>query len=425
MLSFVFSPEIQARIVSGVYEIVRNNATGQLIGLARDKATGRFVGHAINAVVQNSPVSALIAPTQFMQMWQTHRGFQAVLGQLNAIQSSLGVLQATTAVIGVGTVAGVAISAVSLWQTLKLREDVKQLKLEVKNGFLDLKQALKYQGIEIIQHIDEVAQDLKFEQHRLELIKAYGYFLEAARLMKTAMLIQNLNTRKVELSNVRQTLGEALAIYNNPLLLSETCASGQLRRLECAWAIDQTIALTYQLQNEPDAVKDRLFQIENKIKQDALNVVESCNTSDELDFLFPEFLRIKNHDLAIIESWRNQIDWLHNLSPAEQKLLDSADFSSSQTNIDLTLKQTTNVLAVPSEQLLYEDLKRQSHLDSLSLQLRLLIAPDLRREYEEYISEQAVINEHPILGKSNLQRASDLTIANLFWYFQLRDESEE
>lgn len=48
------------------------------------------------------------------QMYQMHRGFQAV-------QASLGVLQTTTAVIGVGTVAGVALSAVNLWQTLKLR----------------------------------------------------------------------------------------------------------------------------------------------------------------------------------------------------------------------------------------------------------------------------------------------------------------
>lgn len=47
---FQFAPAIQAKIDSGLYEVVRSQATGQLLGLARDKATGQFVGHAVNAV---------------------------------------------------------------------------------------------------------------------------------------------------------------------------------------------------------------------------------------------------------------------------------------------------------------------------------------------------------------------------------------
>lgn len=64
------------------------------------------------------------------------------------MQSTLGVLQASTAVIGVGTAVGVGLAAVNLWQTFKLRKDVKQLRLEVKDGFIDLKVALKDQGSE-------------------------------------------------------------------------------------------------------------------------------------------------------------------------------------------------------------------------------------------------------------------------------------
>ena len=51
-------------------------------------------------------------------------------------------LQATTAFIGVGTVAVGVLSAVNLQQTLKLRKEVGQLRIEVKDGFIDLKQAL-------------------------------------------------------------------------------------------------------------------------------------------------------------------------------------------------------------------------------------------------------------------------------------------
>ncbi len=286
---FIFPPAIQAGLAAGKFVQVISSA-GVPLSIARDAATGRFVGHAVGAVVSNSPLSLLGTAAQMVQthagfqgtygrldviqagvqtlqnsvgilqattavqpilsaaqMYQTHRGFTAVLNNLSAIQASLGVLQATTAVIGVGVAAGVALSAVNFHQTLKLREDVKQLRLEVKSGFIDLKKALKAQGTEIIQRIDEVAQDIKFEQHRLVLIQAYGRFLEATKLMKIAMSCEDMSIRNADLANARQMLAEALADYNNPRLLSETSAAGQLRRLECAWAIEQTIALSYTI----------------------------------------------------------------------------------------------------------------------------------------------------------------------------------
>ena len=147
MLTFVFEPHIQALIDKGVYEIVRNKATGEFLGVVRDKATGQFVKIAIAIVKNSSGVNPLIAPLQFAttvvtsgaQMIQTHKGFQKTYRMLDAIQGSLGVLQASTALIGIGTVAGVALSAVNLHHILKMREDINQLRLEVKDGFIDLK----------------------------------------------------------------------------------------------------------------------------------------------------------------------------------------------------------------------------------------------------------------------------------------------
>ncbi|MFP5271410.1 hypothetical protein [Coleofasciculus sp.] len=419
---FQFPPVIQAGLAAGKYAQVFTSA-GVPIGLARDAATGQFVGHAVS-LLNNSgaALNPLVAVPQMAmsagQMYQMHRGFQAV-------QASLGVLQATTAVIGVGTVATVALSAVNLWQTLKLRQDVKQLKLDVRDGFIDLKKALKDQGTEIIQHIDEVAQDIKFEQHRLVLIQAYGRFLEATRLMKTAMSCQDTSIRNADLANARQTLSEALGDYNNPRLLSETCAAGQLRRHECAWAIDQTIALSYQQQNELAAVSDRLSHLQDKIRQDALTVIERCDTEDELDFLFPELTRIHDHDLVVLESWQNQVDWMQSLPPSEVKLLQSADFSNSDATATPDASADLNVLAEPPEQLLYENLKQKSHPESLLNQLQFMIKPKLRREWETYITQQAAIAGYKTLVPANLEKASNLAVANLYWYFQVRDESEE
>jgi hypothetical protein len=460
---FQFAPAVRAAIEAGKYVQVFTSA-GVPIGMARDAATGQFVAHAIGAVVHNSPLSPLLAASQFVtagaQMVQTHMGFQGVNRRvegvsqqvegvsqqvagvsqqvagvsqqvvgidagLRSLQASVGVLQASTAVIGVGVVAGVALSAVNLYQTMKLREDVKQLRLEVKNGFIDLKKAFKDQGTEIIQRIDEVAQDIKFEQHRLVLIQAYGRFLEATKLMKIAMSCEDASIRNGDLANARQMLAEALADYNNPRLLSETSAAGQLRRLECAWAIDQTIALSYQLQNEPAAVSHRLSHLQDKIRQDSLSVINHCETEDELDFLFPELTRIHDHDLAVLESWQNHVDWMRSLPPSELKLLQSADFDSSEITANPDTNTDTTALAAPPEQLLYENLKQKSHPASLRDQLVLMMKPSLRQEFASYISQQSAIAGYKTLVPTNLQKASNLAVANLYWYFKVRDESED
>jgi hypothetical protein len=464
---FLFPPAIQAGLAVGKFVQVVSSA-GVPLSIARDAATGQFVGHAVGAVVSNSPLSFLGTAAQMVQthagfqgtyikldgvqaglevlqnsvgllqattavqpilsaaqMYQTHRGFTAVLNNLSNIQASLGMLQATTAVIGVGTVAGIALSAVNLHQTLKLREDVKQLRLEVKDGFIDLKKALKDQGIEIIQRIEEVAQDVEFRHHRTILAQAYGRFLQATNRIKIAMSSDDLSIRDSDLANSRQTLDLALADYNNPRLFSEISAAGQLRRKECAWAIEQTIALTYQLQNQLGTVSQCLSHLQDKIRQDSLTVIERCETENELDFLFPELTRIHDHDLAVLESWQNHVDWMRSLPPSELKLLQSADFDNSEITANPDTNANTTALAAPPEQLLYENLKQKSHPSSLRDQLALMMKPSLRQEFASYISQQSAIAGYKTLVPANLQKASNLAVANLYWYFKVRDESED
>ncbi|MEH1835728.1 MAG: hypothetical protein V7L29_27660 [Nostoc sp.] len=410
---FQFPPGIQAGIDAGKYLQVSSN--GVPLSIARDAVTGQFVGHAIGATVNNSPLSPLVTDYNLIP---SREGLTAVLKGLQTIQTSLGVLQATTALIGVGTIAGVALTAINLHQTMKLRKEVEQMRLEVKNGFIDLKQALKDQGLEIRQIIEQVAQDIKFEQHHIALVRAYGVFIQAMNRFRSAMQLQDFSRRNAEIDGVRGMLFAALADYSNPHLLEETCAAGQLRRLECAWAIEQVIVATYQVQNEVSAVSDRLSHLQDKISQDALTVINRCESHDELDFLFPEIIRIKNHDLAVLDSWQNHVDWIQSLPSSDLKLLSSADFNS------LEIHYSTINLAEPPEQLVYESLTEKSHFYSLRDQLLFIFEPELRREYEFYISEQAVITGYQTLVTSNLQQASDLTVANLYYYFNIRDKSK-
>jgi len=434
-MDYLFSAANQALWAAGKL-VQLTTKDGKLLPILVDPANQKHfveiakgVAGATPLVAANPPVGlAMMAGQMAMsagQAYQNHKGFQAVLGQLNAIQSSLGVLEATTALIGVGTVAGVVLSAVNLHQTLKLREDVKQLRLEVKDGFIDLEKALKNQGEEIIQRIEEVAQDVEFRHHRTILAQAYGRFLQATNRIKIAISSEDLSVRDADLANARQTLDLALADYNDPRLFSEISAPGQLRRMECAWAIEQTIAITYQLQNQPTAVSNSLSSLQDKIRQDSLSVIERCETDDELDFLFPELTRIHDHDLAVLESWQNHVDWMRSLPASELKLLQSADFSDSEIPVNSDTNTDTTADSAPPEQLLYENLKQKSHPASLRDQLVLMMKPSLRQEFASYISHQSAIAGYKTLVPANLQKASDLAVANLYWYFKVRDESEE
>ena len=301
-----------------------------------------------------------------LEMQQMHMGFQGV-------QATLGVLQATTAVIGVGTFAGVALSAVNLHQTLKLKKAVERLEVKVENGFINLEQLLKGQGAEIKQLISEVVADIKFENHRLVLVRAYGLFNQAIQRMRSALQLQDINRRNAEIDAARGMLFEALADYKNPHLLEETCAAGQLRRLECSWGIEQIIIGTYQVQNEFGAAGDRLSQLQQQIRQDGLTVIAGCDSDEELDFLFPEITRIHNHDLAALDTWQNQIEWMKALPPSELKQLQSADFSKSNSAIIGEQKSATTALGVPDEQLFYENLRAKSHFYALRTQLELML----------------------------------------------------
>jgi len=421
MMNFVFPTAVQAAIEAGKYLQVVNSA-GVPIGMARDAVTGQFMAHAVGAAVNNSPLSPLVSPMQFvmggLQMQQMHMGFQG-------IQATLGVLQATTAVIGVGTVAGVALSAVNLHQTLKLKKAVERLEVKVENGFINLEQLLKYQGADIKQQISEVVEKMTFENHRLVLVRAYGLFTQAIQRMRSALQLQDINRRNAEIDAARGMLFEALADYKNPQLLEETCAAGQLRRLECSWAIEQSIIGTYQVQNEFGAAGDRLSQLQQQIRQDGLGIIQCCDSDEELDFLFPEITRIHNHDLAALDIWLNQIEWTQALPPSELKQLQRADFSKSNLAVIEDKKSATTALAIPDEQLFYENLRPKSHFYALRTQLEFMLDPQQRKEHENYIIEQGEIAGHKSLVASNLEKASDLAVANLFYYFRVRDESEE
>lgn len=317
---FIFDPHIQQLLNNGTYKIVISK-TGEALLIVRDVLTGHFKGFAKQIITQGSNINPLFTPlniganflTSSIEMYQTHRGFQKTYQMINQLQQTIDVLQGTMSLIGVGTIASVALSAVNLQQTLKLREDIKQLRLEVKDGFIDLKQALKTEKKEILARIEQVTKDVEYQHHRTILAQAYGRFLQAIECIKDALTISDTNLRNATISNAQKILYDALADYKNPLLNDNSNTPGKLRRKECTWAIEQTLIMTYQLQGSYETVKNRLSNLQNNINQDAVEIISSCKSEIELDFLFPELIRIKNHDLLALKVWQNNLEYFVSL----------------------------------------------------------------------------------------------------------------
>lgn len=432
---FEFTPAIKAGIASGKYAEILSN--GIPIGIVRDTASGSFFAHAIGTLIDDYPLSPLVVPIDVLMtganMVQNYIPFSErnqqnsfVPTALQSLQTNLSVLQATIVLIELGTIPSIALEAVNLHQTLKLKKEVEQMQFDAKHGLIDLQQALKTQTPEVRQIVREVTQNIDFEQHRAVLSRSYGLFIQAINRLRSALTLQNTSQRYAEIDSVRKILFEVLGDYLHSQQLEKTSAPGKLRRFECAWAIEQVIILTYQIQNEMLAVSDYLCHLRDKIKEQISTVINNCESYHELSFLFPEINRICKHDLAILEVWQARVNWVRSLSAMEMKLLDRNNCHTCNTSElagTLETNQATKLLSVPPEQLAYENLAEKSHFYSLLDQLIFMLKPVLRQEYEVYINQQAHVTGHKMLAQKNLQQASDMTIANLYYYFKVRDES--
>ncbi|WP_107670187.1 hypothetical protein [Cyanothece sp. BG0011] len=330
--------------------------------------------------------------------------------QLDILQTGVLALQSTTALIGVGTVTGGILSAVNLQQILKLREEVRQGRLEVKEGFLDLKAFLSSQNRELIKRIDDMEKNIIFSHHHTILSEAYNEFQHALDYLKDSCKLSDISQRNKNITDVRAMLINALKTYNNAELLKNTNVPGELRRKECAWAIHQTITITYQLQEAYEVVSDRLLKLQDLIKKDCLNLINKCQSQEELDFIFPEILAINNHDLKILENWKTAVNLL-----ANESIIDREKIAKISR---ITTYETTDIKRVPTEQLIYNELKISSHFLSLQDQLKFMIDTHLREQYKLEIAEIATNTKYVSLVPQNWHNVPDQTVTNLYWFLK-------
>ena len=410
---YTFSPIIQAGILAGKYIPVRT-AAGISIGMVRDAATGQFAAHAIGMGL--NPLTAI--PSIAMGAGQMYQGYKALQG-IKMLSASIATLQATTAVIGVGVVSVAALSAVNLWQTLKLRKDVQQMRIEVREGFIDLKQVFADQGVELIEHIQHVSEDVEFRAHRTILARAYGLFDKAMNRLASAVTMQDLGARDDEIKAARGMMFQALSDYDNSQLMSGVSSVAYIRRRECVWAIEQAIAMTYEMQGEWQTVSDRLATLNTIIRQDASFTLDKAETLDELDFLYPELTRIRDHDLVSIEVWKNRVDWSKELSVAEMQQLKA--IALDENSVIANIEHSTD--EKPAEYAFYEDAKSNFVPEALHTSLVYSFDLEARQHGEDYITKRAALESLTAFNSQNLRNASPLAVANLNLYFAAKDES--
>ena len=380
---------------------------GVPLGMVRDAANGHFAAHAIGVALDPLAVS----PQMIMQAGQLYQGYQTLQG-IKVLINSMATLQSTVDVIGLGTGLGVGIGFVNLWQTLKLRQEVNQMRIEVKEGFIDLKQMLSGVEVALTNQIQQVSKDVEFNTHRIILARAYRLFEKAMNRLQSAMKVQDPSRRSAEIGAARDMMFTALADYSNSHLMSGAGSAAYLRRRECVWVIEQAIAMTYQMQGEWHAVSDRLTELSAIIRQDLLATLDKRKTSDELDFLFPEVLRIRDHDLVALEAWNAHATWYPELSREELKQLD--ELSCREENQIEDSGETEEITdCKPIEYTIYEKAKSKFVPEALHKSLVYSLDASSRQQGEDYITKRANSKSSTAFSAQNLKNASSLAIANL------------
>ena len=177
-------------------------------------------------------------------------------------------------------------------------------------------------------------------------------------------------------------------------------------------AIEQAIAMTYQLQGELSAVSDRLIHLDQILRGDVVKIVSDVDNFEELEFLFPEVLRVYDHDLACINIWKEHTDWYQELSNQEIKYLNALPPVDDQFVTELNLEITK-----PAEYDYWEEVEQNSHFSALRDSLLILMDDDQRQKCQDYVLERSQVDGLSALNEESLRKASPITLANLTYYF--------
>ncbi len=266
--------------LNGIFQLVKISSVADKVLVSAGLKTDHFANIEGSLAHQSSILSNI----------QGSLDHQATM--LSTIQSSIGAL-GTYATVGCG------LSAVSVFQLVKVQRQLQNLDNKITDGFLDLK-----------QYISENLQNLLENQQKQRLAQAYHYYLQGVERVKSSLLIKDISLRNQHLAHSITIFNQALSAYETPGEYQEINLPARLRRLECCWAMRAAVAEGYALQGEYDASLDSYQTLQKRICTDSLDLLSGLDdtnfkfVSSDLHWIFENDVKIIHAKVRFLEEYK-------------------------------------------------------------------------------------------------------------------------
>lgn len=211
---------------------------------------------------------------------------------LSSIQTSIGA-------IGFAATAGCVLSAVNVYQLIKVQKTLTQLNQKVDDGFIDLK-----------LFMNERLENLLEEQQKRRLAEAYHLYLCGLERLKTAFIVNDVINRNNTITHCISEFNNALAIYDSSYTNKHSNLAAKLRRLECCWSIQGSIAEAYLMQEEYEASLYSYKRLQQRIFSETDNFISSIDQEThsfitaDLHWIYQNDIKILDEKIKLLEEFK-------------------------------------------------------------------------------------------------------------------------
>lgn len=259
-----------------------------------EQVAGAVTGKAIDTVLTEPDTTGAALSNLQSSVDTINAGLAHQSTMLSAIQSSIGA-------IGMASTIGCALSAVNVVQLIKVQRSLNRIEKKLEDGFLDLK----------VFFAGEL-QNLLEQQQKQRLSQAYSYYRKGLEQLQTTLLVGDESNKKHSFAQCIAIFTQSLSIYDDRSEYEHTNLPAKLRRLECCWSIQASIAETYCLQTEYSAGLHSYKKLHTRMLQDINHVKGQLNEENhhfvarDVGWLFENDMKLLASKIQLLDAHRNK-----------------------------------------------------------------------------------------------------------------------
>lgn len=170
-----------------------------------------------------------------------------------------------------------------------MSNDIKEMKSQINDGFIDLKHFVGESFNGLIDH-----------QQKVKLSEAFQHYLKGVSLLQRSLVIKDQEIMKQNLLNAINRFDDASVIYDSQKSISTTTAAVGIRVLEANSTVEAIKAETYKLLGEKEASIDSYSDLFKKLKTDLKEISERV-TPDDIDLVIQDSYFLHQNDIKFIE----------------------------------------------------------------------------------------------------------------------------